>query len=101
MIRYPITLRRTTDGLLRVAFPDFPEAHTFGTDNAEARARAAAALEATIDAYIRDRQDIPDPSRITHDSVALPPLVAAKVQLYQAMRQAHITKSELARRLNL
>lgn len=100
MIRYPVTLT-SDNGTVLVAFPDFPEAHTFGYDGAEALSRAVAALATIIDAYIRDRQDIPDPSPITRDSVTLPSLVATKVLLYKRMRHARITKSELARRLNV
>jgi antitoxin HicB len=101
MVRYPITLRPDVNGTVVVAFPDFPEAHTFGNDKAEALSRAIGTLETIIDAHIRDRQDIPDPSRITDASVTLPSLVATKVQLYKRMRHEHVSKSELARRLNV
>ena len=52
-----------------------------------------------IEAYIRDRRDIPVPSAVTKASVTLPSLVATKVQIYNAMRAQHVGKAELARRL--
>ncbi|PYR89310.1 MAG: HicB family protein [Acidobacteria bacterium] len=101
MVRYPVTLTSDDNGTVLVTFPDFPEAHTFGDHNTEALARAVDALETIIDAYIRDRRDIPEPSAIAADSVRLPSLIATKVQLYKRMRHQHVTKSELARRLHV
>jgi antitoxin HicB len=99
MVRYPVTLAPDDNDTILVTFPDFPEAHTFGDDESEAIARADDALETVIDAYIRDKRDIPAPSRVTGASVTLPSLVAAKVQIYNQMRQQRVGKAELARRL--
>ena len=82
-----------------VSFPDFPEAHTFGDDEEEALAHAEDALLTVLDAYIRDRQDIPVPSRSGGPQVALSGLVSTKLGLYGAMRASGIGKAELARRL--
>ena len=101
MVRYPVVLTPDDNDTLLVTFPDFPEAQTFGDDEAEALARAGDALETIIDAYIRDRRDIPAPSRVTAASVRLPTLIATKVQLYSAMRQQRVNKTELARRLKV
>lgn len=98
---YPVILERDADGNVIVAFPDFPEAHTFGDDVDEALVRAREALVTIIDAYIRDRQPIPEPSRTRagwHD-VRLPVLTAMKVALYNSMRDANVSKTVLARRL--
>lgn len=99
MVRFPVTLAPDDNDTILVTFPDFPEAHTFGDDESEAIARAGDALETIIDAYIRDKRDIPGPSSVTGASVTLPPLVAAKVQIYNQMRQQRVGKAELARRL--
>jgi antitoxin HicB len=99
MVRYPIVLERDGDTIL-VTFPDFPEAHTFGRDREEALTRAPDALATIIDAYIRDRQLLPAPSAIVRHAAALPALLGAKAELYNAMQHAGVTKSELARRLN-
>ena len=101
MVLYPVTLTPDDNDTILVSFPDFPEAVTYGADREEALARAVDALETIIDAYIRDRQMIPDPSGIPADAVALPPLVAAKVQLHNEMRRQKVGKSLLARRMNV
>ena len=101
MLRYPLKLERDTNGTLLVAFPDVPEAHTFGSDRQDALARAADALETALMGYIEDRQPIPQPSPARRGlSVVLPALTEAKLALYAAMRAGRINKTELARRLN-
>jgi antitoxin HicB len=99
MVRYPVTLTADDNDTILVTFRDFPEAQTFGDDKEEALVRAVDALETVIDAYIRDRRDIPTPSAVTGASVTLPSLVATKVQIYNAMRTQKVGKAELAKRL--
>jgi antitoxin HicB len=101
MVRYPVTLTQDDNETILVTFRDFPEATTFGDDEAEALARAADALETVIDAYIRDKRDIPAPSAVTGASVILPSLVDTKVQIYAAMRAQRVGKAELAKRLKV
>jgi len=101
MVRYPVTLTQDDNDTILVAFPDFPEATTFGDDKEEALARAIDALETIIDAYIKDKREIPAPSAVTGVSVALPSLVHTKVQIYAAMRAQRVGKAELAKRLNV
>jgi antitoxin HicB len=101
MVRYPITLKRDTNGTLLVGFPDVPEAHTFGRDRKDALSRAVDALETALMGYIENRLEIPKPSPAKRrPSVALPALSEAKLALYSAMRRSRINKTELARRLN-
>ena len=98
---YPVILERDDNDTVLVSFPDFPEAHTFGTDQADALRHAQDALATAIDAYIKDRREIPLPSaKATKHRVTMPALVEAKVHLYEAMRAARIGKAELARRLD-
>ena len=98
---YPVILERDDNDTILLSFPDFPEAHTFGDTKEEALARGADALATVIDAYIKDRRNIPLPSAIvTSSRVTLPALVELKVYLYETMRQAKVGKSELARRLD-
>jgi antitoxin HicB len=100
MLAYPVELTPDTNGTLLVTFPDFPEATTFGEDEADALLRAVDALETVLAARIEDREDIPLPSAPAgRPSVALPALTAAKVLLYRAMREAGVRKADLARRL--
>ncbi|MGE0450593.1 MAG: type II toxin-antitoxin system HicB family antitoxin [Vicinamibacterales bacterium] len=99
---YPITLERDDNDTLLVSFPDFPEAHTFGDDEADALAHAQEALATVLEAYIKDRRQIPLPAAAsTRHRVAVPALVEAKVRLYEEMRAAKVNKSELARRLHV
>jgi antitoxin HicB len=98
---YPVTLERDDNDTVLVGFPDFPEAHTFGEDESDALERAKDALATVIDAYIKDRRDIPSPSAlVARHRVTVPALVEAKVRLYETMRAAKVNKSELARRLD-
>lgn len=98
---YPVTLERDDNGTILVGFPDFPEAHTFGDDVEDALSHAPDALATAIDAYIKDRREIPLPSAIvTKHRVPVPALVEAKLRLYDTMRAANVRKSELARRLD-
>lgn len=66
---------------------------------ARALQRAPDALLTVFDAFMKDRRDIPAPSRATGDAIELPTLESAKIELYRAMRSAKIGKAELARRL--
>lgn len=98
---YPVTLERDDNDTVLVGFPDFPEAHTFGEDESDALERAKDALATVIDAYIKDRRDIPSPSAlVARHRVTVPALVEAKVRLYETMRAEKVNKSELARRLD-
>lgn len=98
---YPVTLERDDNDTVLVSFPDFPEAHTFGNDEADALEHAVDALATVIDAYIKDKREIPLPSAImAQHRVTMPALIEAKVGLYEAMRKANVNKSELARRLD-
>ncbi len=98
---YPIKLERDDNNTVLVSFPDFPEAHTFGEDVEDALNRAADALATAVDAYIKGRRDIPLPSAVAAKyRVTVPALVEAKIRLYETMRDAHIGKAELARRLD-
>lgn len=58
---YPVIFERDDNDTILVSFPDFPEVHTFGTDEADAVAHAVDALATGIDAYIKAKRDIPLP----------------------------------------
>lgn len=98
MLDYPVTLAPDDNDTILVSFVDWP-AHTFGTDRADALRHAVDALTTIIDAYIKDGRDIPRPSK-GKDRVTVPALVEAKIGLYEAMRAAKVSKSELGRRLD-
>ena len=47
-MRYRVTLKRASNGTVVAGFPDVPEAHTVGNDEAQALARAPDALETAL-----------------------------------------------------
>ena len=61
-MEYPVKLERDDNDAILVSFPDFPESHTYGDDVEDALTHAADALATVINAYIKDRRDIPLPS---------------------------------------
>lgn len=99
---YPVTLTPDeVDGGFVVTFADIPEAITQGEDREDALAQGADALEEALAGRIRQGDEIPHPSRPADGQtlVPVPALTAAKAALYLSLRQAGISKSELASRL--
>jgi antitoxin HicB len=66
-------------------------------------AQAADLLETMVANYMAEGWDLPGPSPTTSDRPAVPlaPPVAAKAELYRAMRKAGIDRTELARRIGI
>ena len=91
------------DGGFNVTFPDVPEALTCGDDRAEALEMAEDALVVALCAYVANDETLPVPGEAEEGQVmvAVPPLVAAKLALYTAMRRQGVTADELAERLGL
>ena len=99
---FPATLARDRKaGGFVVTFRDFSEAVTQGEDAAEIASQGADCLEEAIAGRIRLGESIPEPSkaRETDLSIPVPALMAAKAAIYLAMREANISKIELAKRL--
>ncbi len=101
MMHYRVVLKRVSNGTVVATFPDVPEAHTVGNDEAQAQARAPDALETALAIYVDERRDLPRPARPRKGqrAVTLPPMAAAKLAIYQAMRDQGVTQVALARRL--
>ena len=99
MVRYPVVLEPDDNGTVMVTFPDFPEAQTFGDDDADALGHASDALATIVDGYIRARRPLPAPSA-GQQFAELSPLMSTKVELYNAMQTLGVSKSDLGRRLN-
>ena len=101
--QYPCVLEPEDGGGFSVSFPDVPEALTCGDSRAEALALAEEALAVALGAYMKSRESVPLPSRASRyqDLVAVPPIVAAKLALYSAMRREGLTRVALAGRLGL
>ncbi len=100
---YPCVLTPEEGGGFFVRFPDVPGALTCGDNRAEALLMAEDALAVALAGYVQQQRDIPLPSPVKRgqEIVTLPPLIAAKLALYTAMRQQGVTKVALAARLGL
>jgi antitoxin HicB len=100
---FPYRFEPQDSGVVLVQFVDVPEAHTSGASEAEAGGeRALDCLVAALGGYIKLGREIPPSSPARgRPVIILPPLVAAKLALYDAMRSQRITRTELARRLGL
>jgi antitoxin HicB len=99
---YPYAMEPQLEGGFTVTFPDVPEAITEGDTAAEARARAEDALVAALSFYTDDARPLPTPSPARGRPVAMvPPLVAAKLALHDAMLATGTSNVELGRRLDL
>ena len=99
---YPVVLTADdTDGGFVVSFPDLPEAITQGDDAGDALAQAADALEEAVAGRLRRGDDVPAPSRPRRGQhvVPVPAQTAAKAALYLALREAGLSKKQLAARL--
>ena len=86
-----------------VTFPDVPEAITGGFTREESLFMAEAGLAVALSMYVDNNEDIPIPSQPTDGQVmiALPPVAAAKLALYSAMREQGVSKAELAEKLGI
>lgn len=86
-----------------VTFPDVPEAITGADTEEESVFLAEDALVAALSAYVQFGKDIPGPSSPIDGQrlVAVPPVPAAKLALYTAMREQGLSESELGARIGL
>jgi antitoxin HicB len=98
---YPVILTRERDSII-AEFPDVPEAMTVGADEENVLEWAQDALVVALSGYLDERKDIPKPSRpkANQKIVVLPPVIASKLAIYQAMRDQGVTQAYLAERLH-
>jgi antitoxin HicB len=102
-LAYPAVFKRDEGGRLLVSFPDFPRAHTDGTDANEAMEEAIDCLGSSIAFAMADKAEVPKPSRLKRGQklVPVPLWIVGKLALYWTIREIGISQSELARRLNV
>jgi len=101
---YPVKLTRDRkDGGYVATFRDIPEAITQGDNLEHALSEAEGALQAAIETRIEDSLDIPAPSRENSRErmVSTPVTTALKAAVYLSMREQGVSKSELARRMQV
>ena len=97
--RYAVQLEEEDGGYV-VTLPDIPYGATQGDNHAHALAQAEDFLEEAILGMMAHGDDVPSPSPARgRPTVGLPPLTAAKLEAYRAMRAAGLSKTELAERL--
>ena len=101
-LAYPVEIEQDEEGWFLLTFPDVPEAATDDRDRDAAVEAAFDALLAALGGYVEARLPIPEPSPAHgRPLIPLPPLIAAKLALHQALVDAEITNSELARRMGI
>ena len=99
MLGYRIKIEPDDNGTLLVTCPALPEVTTFGDDEADAMRRAVGAIEEAIAARMAGGEDVPEGHQRGPRLVRLPALTVLKVELYRQLREAGMTRAELARRL--
>ena len=104
---YPCILEPETEpgfeGAFNVSFPDVYGANTCGNGRKHALEMAEDCLLVALCAYVDCGEELPKPSKVKkgQELVAVPPLAAAKLALYAAMRRQNINQAELAARTGL
>ncbi len=100
-IAYPVEVSRRGRVFL-AACPDVLEVSAWGATREQARGAARARLMGVLRDCVKARRDIPRPTRAPRRNLLEPPLLlAAKLALYQAMRDEQMTNVALAMRLGL
>lgn len=102
---YPclITASSYDDGGFSVRFPDVYGANTGGDTYAEAKFQAHDCLIAALGACIRCNEELPSPGKLKRgqELIPVPPMVAAKLSIYTAMRRQGLSYADLAAQLGL
>ena len=100
---YRLTLEEDDNGTVLVTSPDLEGFVTYGKDAEDAAAKAVGAIKALMSHLMEEGRDIPAPrpARKGEPTVTLPTLLAGKLAVYRAMREAQVSQRELARRLEI
>lgn len=100
---YPVVFTTDENDTIIAEFPDLPEAMTVGSDQQNSLSWAQDALIVALTGYIEERRDIPPPSKPKRGqkSVHLPPQIAMKLAIYQAMRDQKVTQASLGESLGV
>jgi antitoxin HicB len=94
---YPVEFRKDRNGTVVALVPDVPGTMTVGADREEALERVQGALLAMLAARMDDHEPIPRPSRPGRGQrvTTLPPVVAAKLSIYQTLRASQKSAEDL------
>ncbi len=94
---YPVTFKTYSSGQVGAFFTDVPGAITSGATEIEALDSAQDALVVALSGYLDDDRPLPTPSKPKRGQrvVVVPPRVAIKLSIYEAMRQQKMTQAQL------
>ena len=99
-VAYPIQIK-PQDGAFVATFPGLPGLVVSGPNIRVVRQMARERLLEALRARVAAREDLPAPSRAKRQELVAPPvLLAAKLALYQTMRDQSVSNVELARRID-
>ena len=100
---YAILLKPAQEGGFVVTCRDLPQLITQGEDVADAVAEAVDAMDEVFAAYMQAGREFPAPSKARRGErvVAPPAETLAKAALHVAMKEAGISKVQLAKRLGV
>jgi antitoxin HicB len=101
--QYPVLLAPAEESGFVVTCRDLPQLITQGETEQDALEQAADAMDEVFATYMVEGIDFPEPSKAKRREhlVAPPAETMAKAALFVAMRQAGISKLQLARRLGV
>ena len=101
--QYPVRLAAVEEGGYVVTCRDLPQLVTQGEDEQDALHQASDAMDEVFAAYMIEGIDFPEPSKAKRrEHLVTPPAeTMAKAALYVAMREAGISKAQLARQLGV
>jgi antitoxin HicB len=101
--QYPVLLTAADEGGYVVTCRDLPQLVTQGESEEDALVQASDAMDEVFATYLIEGMDLPPPSRARRRErlVSPPAETVAKAALHVAMRQAGISKIELAKRLGV
>ena len=100
---YAVTLSKDSDGSWLVDVPALPFVHTHGATRDEALSRAVDAILTGLEMLVDDKAEIPRPlpaTPVKGDAVRLSALVAAKIELHNAMLEQRVGKYRLGKKLD-
>lgn len=102
-LSYPVTLKHYRNGQVGVFFADVPEAITAGANEAEALDRAQDALIVALSGYLDDGRPLPVPGKAKRGQplAVLPPRVAIKLAIHEAMCEQGVTQASLGELLGI
>jgi len=101
--QYPVLLTPAEEGGYVVTCRDLPQLITQGDTEQDALEQATDAMDEVFATYMVEGMEFPEPSKAKRREhlVAPPAETMAKAALFVAMRQAGISKLQLARRLGV